>query len=75
MRDESFKHFGKEELVGKIAKGRVSKRVFQENKASQISRKTNISYHLHTHVRVRIRGLEMFVFRKIWHAFFLKHPL
>ena len=56
MRDERFKYFGKEELVGKIAKGRVSKRVFQENKASQISRKTNISYHLYTHVRVRIRG-------------------
>ena len=27
-------------------KGRISKQVFQENKASQIFRKTNISYHV-----------------------------
>ena len=38
-RDE--KHF-----VGNKAKGRISKRVFQENKARQIIRKTNISYPL-----------------------------
>ena len=30
--------------VGNKAKGRISKRVFQENKVSQIFRKTNISY-------------------------------
>ena len=36
------------------AKGRNSKRVFQENKARRISRKTNISYPLiRTHVRTR----------------------
>ena len=43
--------------VGNKAKGRISKRVFQENKARQIFRKTNISYLLlQKHVRVRIRG-------------------
>ena len=31
-------------FVSSKAKGRISKRVFQENKASQIFRKTNISY-------------------------------
>ena len=34
------------ENVGKNAKGRISKRVFQENKARQIFRKTNIYYPL-----------------------------
>ena len=33
-------------FVGNKAKGRISKRVFQENKARQIFRKTNISYPL-----------------------------
>ena len=32
--------------VGNKAKGRISKQVLQENKASQIFRKTNISYPL-----------------------------
>ena len=31
-------------VVGNKAKGRISKRVFQENKARQNFRKTNISY-------------------------------
>ena len=31
---------GNEQLVGNKAKGRISKRMFQENKARQISRKT-----------------------------------
>ena len=34
------------QVVGKKAKGRLSKRVFQKNKARQIFRKTNISYPL-----------------------------
>ena len=38
-------HF-KEYYVGNKAKGRISKRVFQENKARQIFKKTNISYPL-----------------------------
>ena len=33
-------------IVGNRAKRRTSKRLFQENKACQIFRKTNISYHL-----------------------------
>ena len=54
-----FLHF----VVNK-AKGRISKRVFQENKARQIFRKTNIFTPWYAHVR--IRGYKMFVFRKIW---------
>ena len=33
-------------IIGNKAKGRISKRVFQENKARQVFRKTNISYPL-----------------------------
>ena len=33
-------------IVGNKVKGRISKRVFQENKARQIFRKMNISYPL-----------------------------
>ena len=36
----------KKHFVGNKAKGRISKRVFQENKARQIFRKTDISYPL-----------------------------
>ena len=52
-----------QQFVGNKAKGRITKRVFQENKARQILRKTNISYPL-------IRTRTFFVFRKIWHALF-----
>ena len=38
------------EIVGNKAKGRISKRVLQENKARQIFRKMNISYPQHAHV-------------------------
>ena len=34
------------ELLGNKAKGRISKRFLQENKARQIFQKTNISYSL-----------------------------
>ena len=45
------------DFVGNRAKRRISKRVSQKNKTSQIFRKTNISYPLiRTHTRVRIRG-------------------
>ena len=38
------------QIVGNVAKGRISKRVLEENRACQISRKRNISYPLiHTH--------------------------
>ena len=51
----------KAKVVGNKAKGRISKRMFQENKASQIFQKTNISYSLIP---------EMFVFLKIRRALF-----
>ena len=47
-------------FVGNKAKGRISKRVFQENKTRQIFRKTNISYPL----------VENVCFRKNWRALF-----
>ena len=40
------KTFYKIQFIGKRAKGWISKRVFQENKARQIFRKTNISFPL-----------------------------
>ena len=52
-----------QQFVGNKAKGRITKRVFQENKARQFLLKTNISYPL-------IRTRTFFVFRKIWHALF-----
>ena len=36
----------KQQVIGNKAKGRISKRVFQESKARQDFRKTNISYLL-----------------------------
>ena len=41
---ECLMYFQLDRVVGNKAKGRNSKRVFQENKARQIFRKTNISY-------------------------------
>ena len=40
------------QIVGNKAKGRISKRVLQENIAGQIFRKTNISYPWYANVRV-----------------------
>ena len=56
-------------FVGNKAKGRISKRMFQENKARQILRKTNISYpHTCAYQGVRnvrfSRNLTSFVFLK-----------
>ena len=51
----SNKESGKEPILENVsdkAKGRISKRVFQENKARQVFRKTNIFYSL-----IRIRTL------------------
>ena len=42
-------------MVGNKAKGRISKRVFHENKARQIFRKTNIFYPL-----IRTRKIRTF---------------
>ena len=43
--------FDSEVFVGNKAKGRISKLVFQENKARQIFRKTNILTPRYAHVR------------------------
>ena len=56
-------------FAGNKTKERISKRVFQGNKARQIVRKTNISYPL---IRMRTcvyQEVRMFVFWKIWRAF------
>ena len=64
----------KEQLVGIKAKGRISKWVFQENKARQIFPKTDISYLLIQRVRnVRFsENLSCFVFLKypLWDMLF-----
>ena len=57
-------------FAGNKAKERISKRVFQENKARQIFRKTNIFLLSDTHTRFTYQGVKIFVFRKIWHALF-----
>ena len=49
---ECFGLYAKNHFVGNKAKGQIWKRVFQENKAHQIFRKTNISYRL---IRTLIR--------------------
>ena len=52
-------------FVGKKAKGPISKRVLQENKACQLFRKANILTPWYIPVHVRISGSEMSVsFRK-----------
>ena len=63
------------EIVGNKAKGRIWKRVFQENKARQIFRKTNISYPLmrtRTFVHQGVRNV-CFSENLAWFIF-LRHP-
>ena len=66
---EILEHFGNK------AKGQISKRVFQENKACQIFRKMNISYPL---IRTRMcayQGVRNVRFSENLASFvFLKHP-
>ena len=58
-------------LVGNKAKGRISKRVFQENKARQIFRKNEHFLHPDTRTYVGVSGGKKFsFFRKIWRALF-----
>ena len=52
--DSQYTHTSSD-FVGNKAKRRISKRVFQENKARQIFRKTNIYYPWYVQVRVRTR--------------------
>ena len=61
------------DIVGNKAKERISKRVFQENKARQIFRKTNISYPL---IRTCISGCKKrSFFRKFGVLCFLETPV
>ena len=62
-------------LVGNMAKGWISKRVFQGNKARQIFRKTNISYPL-TRIRTcAYQGVRNVSFPEILACFVsMKHP-
>ena len=56
-----------EQNVGNKAKGRISKRVFQENKGAPNFPKNE--HFLHVHM-----GKEMFVFRKIWRVLLWDYP-
>ena len=63
-------------IVGNKAKGQISKRVFQENKASQIFQKTNISYFLIRTRTCAYQGVRNICFSENLVCFvFLKHPL
>ena len=55
---------------GNNAKRRISKRRLQENKASQIFRKTNISYPLIRTLTYAYQGVKNVHFMKIWRALF-----
>ena len=59
-----------EEFDGKKAKGRISKRVFQENKARKIFQKTNISYPLISTRTCAYQGVRNVRFLENWHALF-----
>ena len=62
-------------FVGNKAKGRISKRVFQESKARQNFRKTNISYPLIRTRTCAYQGVRNVCFSEILACFaFLKHP-
>ena len=63
------------EFVGNKTKGRISKRVFQENKARQIFWKTNISYPLKSTDTCGYQGVRNVRFSENLACFvFLKHP-
>ena len=62
-------------IVGNQAKGWISKRVFQENRARQIFRKTNISYPLIRTRTCAYQGVRNVLFSENLACFvFLKHP-
>ena len=62
------------EIVANKAKERISKQVFQENKARQIFRKTNISYPLIRSRRCAYQGVRNVCFSENLACFFLKNP-
>ena len=62
-------------FVGNKAKGRISKGVFQENKARQIFRKTNFSYPLIRTRTCAYQGVRnVCVSENLTSIVFLKHP-
>ena len=42
LKENNLYSISKDKIVGNMAKGRISKRVLQENKARQIFRQTNV---------------------------------
>ena len=62
MREKIYCQNIKANTVGNKVKGRISKRVFQGNKARQIFRKTNSSYPL---IRTRTTDENKFVFTRL----------
>ena len=64
-----------DEIVGNKTKGRILKRLFQENKARQIFRKINISYPLIRTCTCTYQGVRNDHFAEnLTHILFLKHP-
>ena len=62
-------------IVGSEVKGRISKRVFQENRAHQVFRKTNVSYPLTRTRTCAYYGVRNVRFSENLPCFvFLKHP-
>ena len=65
----------KNSIVGNKAKGRISKRVFQERKARQHFQKTNISYPMIRTPTCAYQEVRNVSFSEILPCFaFLKHP-
>ena len=64
-----------DKIVGNKAKGRIAKRVFQENKGRQIFQRTNISYPMiHTYVCVS-GGKKCSFFGKFGELWFFETPV
>ena len=62
------------QIVNNKAKGRISKRVLQENKARQIFRETNISYHMIRTRACAYQGVNVRFSENLAGFVFLQHP-
>ena len=62
------------QVVGNKAKGQISKWVFQENKAHQVFRKTNIFYPLIPTDTSAYQGVRNVRFLENLVCFLIKHP-
>ena len=75
MREKNYCQNIKANTVGNKVKGRISKRLFQGNKARQIFRKTNSSYPLIRTRTCAYQGIRNVRFSENLTCFvFLKHP-